>query len=56
MQLLTRLTRDGKHDGVRVGSYPKWNAGVHISLIGYDQEVLDRYVAQVIGETGGRKL
>lgn len=55
-QLLTRLTREGKQDEVRVGSYPKWNAGVHVSLIGYDQKIIDRYAEQVIQETGGYKL
>ncbi|WFD03014.1 hypothetical protein MOBT1_001703 [Malassezia obtusa] len=54
--LLTRLTREGKQDEVRVGSYPKWNAGVHVSLIGYDQKIIDRYAEQVIQETGGYKL
>ncbi|PKI85634.1 hypothetical protein MVES1_000719 [Malassezia vespertilionis] len=51
--LLTRLTEDGKRDGIRVGSYPKWDAGVHVSLIGTDQSMLDRYAKIVQDETGG---
>ncbi|WFC98757.1 hypothetical protein MYAM1_001489 [Malassezia yamatoensis] len=54
--LLERLTHEGKQEEIRVGSYPKWNAGVHISLIGYDQETINKYAEQVIKETGGHKL
>ena len=31
--LLQRLTASGKKEGIRVGSYPKWGKGVHLSLI-----------------------
>lgn len=51
--LLQRLTTAGKKDGIRVGSYPKWAAGVHISLIGHDASKIQEYTDQVIHETGG---
>lgn len=54
--LLERLTSEGQRDNVRVGSYPRWGGGVHVSLIGTDRSVLERYVAQVVGETGGSRL
>lgn len=54
--LLQRLTASGKKDGVRVGSYPKWDKGVHISFIGFDQSVIDKYVEQAIHETGGVRI
>lgn len=54
--LLARLTKDGKQDGIRVGSYPKWNQGVHISLIGYDPATIDKYAQQVIQETEGQRV
>ncbi|WFD22049.1 hypothetical protein MEQU1_000711 [Malassezia equina] len=45
-----------KKEGVRVGSYPKWKAGVHISLIGYDQMLIDKYTQMIVEETGGQPL
>ncbi|WFD33031.1 hypothetical protein MSPP1_004088 [Malassezia sp. CBS 17886] len=54
--LLERLTAEGKRDGIRVGSYPKWDAGVHVSLIGSDSGVVDRYAAIVLAETSGERL
>lgn len=51
--LLERLTSAGERDGVRVGSYPRWGAGVHLSFIGSDATVLDRYVSDAMSATGG---
>lgn len=51
--LLERFTSAGERDGVRVGSYPRWGAGVHLSFIGSDAAVLDRYVSDAIAATGG---
>lgn len=36
---LTKLNETCKQEGIKLGSYPKWNAGVDVSLIGND---LDR--------------
>lgn len=54
--LLQRLTASGKKEGIRVGSYPKWGKGVHMSFIGYDQSIIDKYVEQAIHETGGVRV
>ncbi|WFD33300.1 hypothetical protein MCUN1_000113 [Malassezia cuniculi] len=54
--LLERLTVSGQRDGIKVGSYPRWGTGVHISLIGTDPKVLERYTAEVVAATGGTKL
>ncbi|SHO75724.1 Similar to S.cerevisiae protein YMR178W (Protein of unknown function) [Malassezia sympodialis ATCC 42132] len=54
--LLENLTKMGKKDGIRVGSYPKWKAGVHISLVGYDHMLIDKYTQMVVEEIGGQPV
>ena len=34
----------------------QWNDGVHVSLIGYEADVLEKYVSQVVNETDGHLI
>jgi len=44
---LTELQKRVAGQGIKVGSYPKWQGGVKVSLLGRDREVLEGLVAEV---------
>jgi molybdopterin-biosynthesis enzyme MoeA-like protein len=44
---LTHLQQRVEGDGIKVGSYPKWQGGVKVSLLGRDKEKLEKLVAEV---------
>ncbi|KAH8921861.1 Molybdopterin binding protein, partial [Atractiella rhizophila] len=53
---LTQLQERVKKEGVRVGSYPKMNNGVDVSLIGKDEERLRELGAEVCKELQGEYI
>lgn len=53
---LVRLTDRCRKEDIKVGSYPKWNAGVDVSLIGTNRERLDEFAAEVEKETQGKLI
>ncbi|SNX88116.1 related to 3^-phosphoadenosine 5^-phosphosulfate sulfotransferase (PAPS reductase)/FAD synthetase and related enzymes [Melanopsichium pennsylvanicum] len=50
---LVQLTEKCKPLGVKVGSYPKWNNGVDVSLIGHEWETLKDLIPEVEKEVNG---
>lgn len=50
---LVTLTEKCKGLGIKVGSYPKWNNGVDVSLIGNDWGELERLIPEVEREVQG---
>jgi molybdopterin-biosynthesis enzyme MoeA-like protein len=44
---LTELQKRVQDEGIKVGSYPKWQGGVKVSLLGRDRERLEALVAEV---------
>src|SRR5579859_491049 len=44
---LTELQKKVHGDGIKVGSYPKWQGGVKVSLLGRDRTKLEALVAEV---------
>lgn len=44
---LTELQGRVASEGIKVGSYPKWQGGVKVSLLGRDKERLEALVAEV---------
>lgn len=50
---LVKLTERCKAEGIKVGSYPKWNNGVDVSLIGNDLERLQELGREVEKEVEG---
>lgn len=51
---LTELQARTKADGIRVGSYPLLQAGVYVSLIGQDQEVVKALAEDAAKALDGR--
>ncbi|KAN0064219.1 hypothetical protein ACQY0O_003386 [Thecaphora frezii] len=51
---LVKLTEQCKPEGIKVGSYPKWNNGVDVSLIGEDLARLQEIGKQVEQEVQGQ--
>ncbi|SPO31879.1 related to 3^-phosphoadenosine 5^-phosphosulfate sulfotransferase (PAPS reductase)/FAD synthetase and related enzymes [Ustilago trichophora] len=50
---LVKLTDKCKQIGIKVGSYPKWNNGVDVSLIGNDWDELEKLIPEVEKEVNG---
>ena len=50
---LTTLQASCKDEGIRVGSYPKFNSGVVVSIIGQDEKRCMELVAEVVKELNG---
>ncbi|SPO31990.1 related to 3^-phosphoadenosine 5^-phosphosulfate sulfotransferase (PAPS reductase)/FAD synthetase and related enzymes [Ustilago trichophora] len=50
---LVKLTHKCKQFGIKVGSYPKWNNGVDVSLIGNDWDELQKLIPQVENQVNG---
>lgn len=50
---LAKLTDNCKPEGIKVGSYPKWNNGVDVSLIGEDMDRLQELGKEVEREIEG---
>lgn len=44
---LTELQKRVHDEGIKVGSYPKWQGGVKVSLLGRDRQRLEELVAEV---------
>ena len=44
---LTKLQKRVEDQGIKVGSYPKWQGGVKVSLLGRDRERLELLVEEV---------
>ena len=44
---LEKLQKRVADQGIKVGSYPKWQGGVKVSLLGRDKEVLEGLVEEV---------
>jgi len=44
---LTHLQQKVAEEGIKVGSYPKWNDGVKVSLLGRNKERLEELVKEV---------
>ncbi|PWN49805.1 Molybdopterin binding protein [Violaceomyces palustris] len=53
---LVRLTEKCKPEGIKVGSYPKWNNGVDVSLIGDNLDRLKELGQEVEKELDGKIL
>lgn len=53
---LVKLTEQCKADNIKVGSYPKWNNGVDVSLIGTDLAKLQEIAKEVEKEVDGKLI
>ena len=53
---LVKLTDKCKHNGIKIGSYPKWNNGVDVSLIGNDWDELEKLIPEVEKEVEGKLI
>jgi molybdopterin-biosynthesis enzyme MoeA-like protein len=52
---LTELQGRVTSEGIKVGSYPKWQGGVKVSLLGRDKERLEELVAEVERGVNGKR-
>ncbi len=53
---LVKLTEKCKEKEIKVGSYPKWNNGVDVSLIGNNWDDLESLIAEVEKEVEGKLI
>lgn len=53
---LVKLTEKCKHKDIKVGSYPKWNNGVDVSLIGNNWDDLQQLIPEVEKEVQGELI
>lgn len=53
---LAELTKQCKEKNIKVGSYPKWNNGVDVSLIGNDWDELEKLIPHVEKEVQGKLI
>lgn len=52
---LTKLQNKVADEGIKVGSYPKWQGGVKVSLLGRNLERLEQLVPEVEDNIQGKK-
>lgn len=53
---LVKLTDKCKDKNIKVGSYPKWNNGVDVSLIGNDWDELEKLISEVEEAVEGKLI
>ncbi|ODQ52200.1 Molybdopterin binding protein [Saitoella complicata NRRL Y-17804] len=52
---LTRLSERVEPQGIKIGSYPKWQGGVMVSLIGREAQLTEELIGEVEREVQGRR-